>query len=162
MAFLTFWAKLGILQALVAQALNTDLIRKKLDEYVEQQQVLASTRREEALEEGRKRRQDKELLKTESHAKEIIEGRSGESVGSSSNTMLHGNYSRQNGYGADKWNKDAVSSPGKHASENIIKLVFFREYCPMSCIEYSTFPDFPTKQETIRHPNEKGWKETEG
>lgn len=114
-------AKLGILQALVAQALNTDLIRKKLDEYVEQQQVLASTRREEALEEGRKRRQDKELLKTESHAKEIIEGRSGESVGSSSNTMVHGNYSRQNGYGADKWNKDAVSSLGKHASENIIK-----------------------------------------
>lgn len=117
-------AKLGILQVLVAQALNTNLIRKKLDEYVEQQQVLASRRREEALEEGRKKRQDKELLKAESHGKEIIEGRSGESVGSSSNTMVHENYSKQNGYVADKRNKDAVSSPGKHALKNILKLVF--------------------------------------
>ncbi|KAI8535401.1 hypothetical protein RHMOL_Rhmol10G0171000 [Rhododendron molle] len=114
-------AKLGILQVLVAQALNTNLIRKKLDEYVEQQQVLASTRREEALEEGRKKRQDKELLKAGSHGKEIIEGRSGESVGSSSNTMVHGNYSKQNGYVADKRNKDAVSTPGKHALKNILK-----------------------------------------
>lgn len=117
-------AKFLILQVLVAQALNTNLIRKKLDEYVEQQQVLASTRREEALEEGRKKRQDKELLKAESHGKEIIEGRSGESVGSSSNTMVHGNYSKQNGYVADKRNKDAVSSPGKHSLKNILKLVF--------------------------------------
>lgn len=114
-------AKFGILKALLAQALSTNLIRKKLDEYVEQQQALASTRREEALEEGRKKRQDKELLKAESHGKEIIEGRSGESVVSSSNRMVHGNYSKQNGYVADKSNKDAVSSSGKHASKNILK-----------------------------------------
>ncbi|THF96451.1 hypothetical protein TEA_020638 [Camellia sinensis var. sinensis] len=96
-------AKLGILRELVAQALTTDFVREKLDEYIEQQQVLAAKRREEALEEGRKKREDKERLKAESDSKEITKGRNVESAGSSLNALVNGNHSRENGDIADKW-----------------------------------------------------------
>lgn len=94
-------AKLGILRELVAQALTTDFVREKLDEYIEQQQVLAAKRREEALEEGRKKREDKERLKAESDNKEITKGRNVESAGS--NALVNGNHCRENGDIADKW-----------------------------------------------------------
>ncbi|KAL7231074.1 hypothetical protein ACSBR2_009363 [Camellia fascicularis] len=96
-------AKLGILRELVAQALTTDFVREKLDEYIEQQQVLAAKRREEALEEGRKKREDKERLKAESDSKEITKGHNVESAGSSLNALVNGNHSRENGDIADKW-----------------------------------------------------------
>lgn len=96
-------AKLGILRELVAQALTTDFVREKLDEYIEQQQVLAAKRREEALEEGRKKREDKERLKAESDSKEITKGRNVESAGSSLNALVNGNHCRENGDIADKW-----------------------------------------------------------
>lgn len=96
-------AKLGILRELVAQALTTDFVREKLDEYIEQQQVLAAKRREEALEEGRKKREDKERLKAESDSKEITKGRNVESAGSSLNALVNGNHSTENGDIADKW-----------------------------------------------------------
>lgn len=96
-------AKLGILRELVAQALTTDFVREKLDEYIEQQQVLAAKRREEALEEGRKKREDKERLKAESDSKEITKGCNVESAGSSLNALVNGNHSRENGDIADKW-----------------------------------------------------------
>lgn len=96
-------AKLGILRELVAQALTTDFVREKLDEYIEQQQVLAAKRREEALEEGRKKREDKERLKAESDSKEITKGRNVESAGSSLYALVNGNHSTENGDIADKW-----------------------------------------------------------
>ncbi|PSR88080.1 DDT domain-containing protein [Actinidia chinensis var. chinensis] len=112
-------AKLGIFRELVAQALTTDLMREKLDECIEQRQELAATRRGEALEEGRKRREAKELWKAESDGKEI-KGRSLKSVGSSSKLFGNGNHSSQNGDVADKWNKNknALSPQGKHAVTN--------------------------------------------
>ncbi|KAL7255419.1 hypothetical protein ACSBR1_009548 [Camellia fascicularis] len=103
-------AKLGILRELVAQALTTDFVREKLDEYIEQQQVLAAKRREEALEEGRKKREDKERLKAESDSKEITKGRNVESAGSSLNALVNGNHSRENGDIADKWYENALFS----------------------------------------------------
>ncbi|KAL0378170.1 UNVERIFIED_CONTAM: hypothetical protein Sradi_3122500 [Sesamum radiatum] len=48
--------KLAIFRELVAQALETDTIKDKLDEYIEERQALAATRRDEALDEGRKER----------------------------------------------------------------------------------------------------------
>uniref|UniRef100_A0A5B7BGS0 DDT domain-containing protein n=1 Tax=Davidia involucrata TaxID=16924 RepID=A0A5B7BGS0_DAVIN len=111
-------AKLGIFRELVAQALATDLIREKLDEYIEQRQSLAATRWGEALEEARKKREDKELLKAESDGHEIKEGRSVESVGSNSNEPVNSNHGRQNGDVAEKQNKKAVSSQRRHAPEN--------------------------------------------
>ncbi|PIA47207.1 hypothetical protein AQUCO_01400117v1, partial [Aquilegia coerulea] len=61
--------KLGIFQELVSQALVTDAFRVQLGTYIEQRQELSSTRREVALEEGRKRREGKELRKAASGSK---------------------------------------------------------------------------------------------
>ncbi|KAF7840185.1 DDT domain-containing protein [Senna tora] len=58
-------AKLEILRELVNRALETSIFRKKLDEVIEERQALGVTRRGEALEEGRKRREEKERLKAE-------------------------------------------------------------------------------------------------
>ncbi|KAL5704141.1 hypothetical protein ACHQM5_022613 [Ranunculus cassubicifolius] len=55
-------AKVVILRELISQVTETDIFREQLDEIMEQRQALASTRREEALEEGRKKR-EKELKK---------------------------------------------------------------------------------------------------
>lgn len=56
-------AKLKILCELVNQVLETSVFREKLDEVVEQLNELYATRRGEALEDGRKRREEKERLK---------------------------------------------------------------------------------------------------
>ncbi|XP_073280581.1 uncharacterized protein [Primulina huaijiensis] len=61
--------KLAFFQELVAQALETDTIRDKLDEYVEERQALSATRRDEALDEGRKKREEKERKKLEATPK---------------------------------------------------------------------------------------------
>ncbi|XP_022932029.1 DDT domain-containing protein DDB_G0282237 isoform X1 [Cucurbita moschata] len=57
--------KLGILCELVNHSLESNIFREKLDEIIEQRQALGATRRGEALEEGRKRREEKERLKSE-------------------------------------------------------------------------------------------------
>ena len=59
-------AKLGIFRELITQVIATDLFRKKLDGYIEERQTLAATKRGEAIEEGRKKREEKERLKAES------------------------------------------------------------------------------------------------
>lgn len=68
--FLDIQAKLGILRGLVAKALTTDIFREMLDENIEQRQALGATRRGEALEEGRKKREKKERLKAVSNTNE--------------------------------------------------------------------------------------------
>lgn len=75
--------KLAIFRELVAQALDTDTVKDKLDEYIEERQALAATRRDEALDEGRKRREEKERRKSEATGKEVKEERrvrSGEGI----------------------------------------------------------------------------------
>ncbi|PKI39734.1 hypothetical protein CRG98_039904 [Punica granatum] len=52
-------AKLEILRMLVNHALETDLVRELLDEYIEQWHELAATRRGEALQEAKKEREVK-------------------------------------------------------------------------------------------------------
>ncbi|KAK9011880.1 hypothetical protein V6N11_039955 [Hibiscus sabdariffa] len=73
-------AKLAILCELVCHALETDLIRGKLDELIEQRQTLGATRRGEALEYARKKREEKEQLKSEPDA--LVKENSMESTGS--------------------------------------------------------------------------------
>ena len=63
-------AKLGIFRELITQVIATDLFRKKLDGYIEERQTLAATKRGEAIEEGRKKREEKERLKAESAVQE--------------------------------------------------------------------------------------------
>lgn len=56
-------AKLEILRVLVNHALETNFVRELLDEYIEQWHELGATRRGEALQEARKKREEKERLK---------------------------------------------------------------------------------------------------
>ncbi|KAK7358754.1 hypothetical protein VNO77_00692 [Canavalia gladiata] len=67
-------AKLEILRELVNRALGTVIFREKLDEFIEQRQALGATRREEALEDGRRRREKKERLKAESESNGFVDG----------------------------------------------------------------------------------------
>lgn len=65
--------KVAIFAELVAQALDTNTVKEKLDEYIEEIQALAATRRDEALDEGRKKREEKERRKSEANGKEVNE-----------------------------------------------------------------------------------------
>ncbi|KAG8383925.1 hypothetical protein BUALT_Bualt04G0064700 [Buddleja alternifolia] len=65
--------KLAIFRELVGHALETDTVKERLDEYIEERQALAATRRDEALDEGRKRREEKELRKSKTSGKEVKE-----------------------------------------------------------------------------------------
>jgi len=55
--------KLRILKELVDRAIATDVVREKLDEYLEERHALAAAKRGEALEEGKKKREAKERLR---------------------------------------------------------------------------------------------------
>ena len=84
-------AKLGVLRELVSHALETDLIRGKLDEHIEQRQALGATRRGEALEYARKKREEKEQLKGESGGDGLVKENSMESTGSNPHIAENGN-----------------------------------------------------------------------
>ncbi|KAK2966250.1 hypothetical protein RJ640_008233 [Escallonia rubra] len=110
-------AKLGIFRELIGRALSTDLVREKLDEDIEETQLLAATRRGEALEEGRRMREDKERLKVESSGKEVKENSILDSVFSNSNEVANGS-NRPNGDVVQKWNGKVLPSRAKHTSRN--------------------------------------------
>ncbi|KAK3002911.1 hypothetical protein RJ639_017947 [Escallonia herrerae] len=114
-------AKLGIFRELIGRALSTDLVREKLDEDIEETQLLAATRRGEALEEGRRMREDKERLKAESSGKEVKEDSILDSVFSSSNEVANGS-NRPNGDVVQKWNGKVLPSRAKHTSRNSSEL----------------------------------------
>ncbi|XP_062083725.1 uncharacterized protein LOC133790203 [Humulus lupulus] len=96
--------KLGILRELVDQVLETSVFREKMDELVEQRQVLGAARREEALEEARKIREAKELLKAESHVNGVTNSESVENV------SANGCHIRQNGDKVKKINGEESPS----------------------------------------------------
>ncbi|WOG91576.1 hypothetical protein DCAR_0310825 [Daucus carota subsp. sativus] len=82
-------AKLGILRELVARVLATELYREKLDEYIEERQALAAANREEALAEGRKRREAKDhKLHSNGNHTTTTEGRRVGSEGSNSGELV--------------------------------------------------------------------------
>lgn len=66
--------KLGIFCELVNQSLESNIFKEKLDEIIEQRQALGATRRGEALEEGRKKREEKERLKSETLSNGLVNG----------------------------------------------------------------------------------------
>lgn len=107
-------AKLGILQELVNEALQTDIFREKLDELIEQRQELGATRRGEALEEARKKR-EKEQLKAESDADGIMGPKSLESMEC---VAANDDLRKQNGHIEKKRNGKVLSSQQDIASEN--------------------------------------------
>ncbi|KAL8126497.1 uncharacterized protein LOC141720921 [Apium graveolens] len=91
-------AKLGILRELVARVLATELYREKLEEYIEERQSLAAANREEALVEGRKRREAKErkMLSNGMQVTTMEEGRRLGSEGSNSSEILTYDDNKQN------------------------------------------------------------------
>lgn len=66
--------KVAILRKLVDQALATDLIRELLDAHIEQRHALEATMKEIALQEAKKEREEKELLKPESISNGVMNG----------------------------------------------------------------------------------------
>ncbi|XP_051127035.1 uncharacterized protein LOC127248630 [Andrographis paniculata] len=84
--------KLVIFSELVGQVLDTEALKDKLDEHVEERQALAAARRDEALIEGRKRREEKERKKAAASAKDLKE-----SSGAISNGYISEKNNRENG-----------------------------------------------------------------
>lgn len=101
-------AKLAILCELVSRVLETEYFKEKLDEDIEKQHALAATRREEILEESRKKREDH--LKIQSNGKEATKG-----CGNSSDTVSD-NHLRENGDMPSSNGKQTTQS--KHSLEN--------------------------------------------
>lgn len=111
-ALLDVHAKLSIFVELVNHALETDTFREKLDEFIEQRQALGASRRAEALDEARKKREEKEQLKAKSDANGVIDTKNVESV------LSNGHVIRQNGFKFKKKTCEAISSEEDHASGN--------------------------------------------
>lgn len=95
--------KLAFFQELVAQALETDTIRDKLDEYVEERQALAATRRDEALYEGRKKREEKERRKFKATPKKDVK-------------LSDGNHGMPNGVISENRNDKVYTRKKNHSS----------------------------------------------
>lgn len=108
-------AKLSILRELVNQVLQTNIFREKLDEFVEQRQELGATRRGEALEEAKKRREEKGQLKADADANGLIDQTFLESVQS---VAANDNNNKQNGHMEEKRNGEVLLSQQGNASGN--------------------------------------------
>ncbi|KAI4364347.1 hypothetical protein MLD38_020453 [Melastoma candidum] len=73
-ALLSVDAKLDIFRKLVDVSLQTDIFREQLDDFIDQLHELGATRRGEALEEARKRREAKQGLKSNFDESSFIDG----------------------------------------------------------------------------------------
>ncbi|XP_009628859.1 uncharacterized protein [Nicotiana tomentosiformis] len=103
-------AKLAILRELVCRVIETEYFKEKLDEDIEKKQALAATRRDEILEESRKKREE-DHLKIQSNGKEATKG-----CGNSSDTGSD-NHLRENGDVPSR-NGKRTSSQSKHSLED--------------------------------------------
>ncbi|XP_015879710.2 uncharacterized protein LOC107415821 [Ziziphus jujuba] len=101
--------KLGILLHLVNHAIGTDIFREKLDEIIEQRHVLGATRRGEALEEARKKREEKEQLKAKPDANGVVD------LKNVDNVLSNGYDITQQGDKVMKKNGEVSSSQEDHA-----------------------------------------------
>lgn len=109
-------AKLQIFRQLVDQAIATDIFREELDEYIKQQRALGAARREEALEEGKKNREDKGHLKLESDTNDVADNHNIESTESNLHLAANENHRIPNGDVVDK-KIEVIVSRQNHASE---------------------------------------------
>lgn len=97
--------KLGILRELVNQVLQTDLFREKLGDHIEQRRALGATRRGEALEEGRKKRERKEKMMADADA----------DAGADANGVMNGH-----GLEGTETNMDIVASDNHHIQNGTV------------------------------------------
>ncbi|KAF8011750.1 hypothetical protein BT93_I0017 [Corymbia citriodora subsp. variegata] len=110
-------AKLEILGELLNCVLETDLVREQLDEFIEQWQKLGSTRRGEALEEAKRRREEKERLKAGSEVNGFINGNGLNGSGNNPGALLNSTHSEQNGE-AESEKTDHVSKKRKRTKKH--------------------------------------------
>lgn len=94
--------KLGIFRELVNHVIDTDIFREKLDEIIEQRHALGATRRGEAIEEAKKKREVKERMKSESDGYGAMNSENIETT--------NGYYIRQNGVKVNKRNGEVIPS----------------------------------------------------
>ncbi|MED6192023.1 hypothetical protein PIB30_006167 [Stylosanthes scabra] len=109
--------KLEILCELINQVIETTIFREKLDEILEQRHVLGASRREEALEDARKRREEKVMSKAELESNEVVNGHhvNSEIVSSNSDDDI------QNGDIRKKRNGEIESSSDDNTIGSLIK-----------------------------------------
>ncbi|CAI8619242.1 unnamed protein product [Vicia faba] len=96
-------AKLELLSELVNRVLETAVFREKLDKLIEQRHELGASKREEALELGRKKREKKERLKADSES-------NGHHLIDSADILTNNNHIMQNGHMEKKTNGEIESS----------------------------------------------------
>lgn len=112
-------AKLEILGELLNCALETDLVREQLDEFIEQWQKLGATRRGEALEEAKRRREEKKRLKAESDVNGFVNGNSLNSSGNNLGVQQNGTHNEQNGEAeSEKTDSKKRKRTKKHKGED--------------------------------------------
>ncbi|RDY14651.1 Bromodomain adjacent to zinc finger domain protein 1A, partial [Mucuna pruriens] len=111
-------AKLEIFCELVNRALETAVVREKLDEFIEQRQVLGSAKREEAIEAAGKRRKEKKRLKADS---ESNCGENGHHLDHDASVSTNNNHRIQNGDIELNRNGELESSRQKDALDSGIK-----------------------------------------
>ncbi|XP_020226250.1 DDT domain-containing protein DDB_G0282237 [Cajanus cajan] len=106
--------KLEILCNLVNRTVGSAIFREKLDVIIEQRQALGATRREEALEKARRRREEKERLKAEAESNGYVNGHHMNGANVLTNNM-HGiqNGEAQNGDVGEK-SKIKIESSGQN------------------------------------------------
>ncbi|XP_065874127.1 uncharacterized protein [Euphorbia lathyris] len=109
--------KLSILRALVNQVLETDLLREKLGEHIEQRQALVATRRGEAVEEGRRRKEEKDRSKAETLEDKGVNGSAKESAKGNLNVSANEKNHFENGERAKELNEKVISAPENHISD---------------------------------------------
>lgn len=110
-------AKLESLGELLNCALETDLVREQLDEFIEQWQKLGATRRGEALEEAKRRREEKKRLKAESDVNGFVNGNGLNSSGNNLGVQQNGTHNEQNGE-AESEKTDHVSKKRKRTKKH--------------------------------------------
>ncbi|XP_030504397.2 uncharacterized protein LOC115719475 [Cannabis sativa] len=102
--------KLGILRELIDQVVETCIFRETMDEFVEQRHLLGASKREEALEEGRKIREAKGQLKTEPDVNGVTNSECVE------NTSANGFHTKQ--YGNKVKKIKGEDSPSEHEQDD--------------------------------------------
>ncbi|KAL6520010.1 hypothetical protein OROHE_017153 [Orobanche hederae] len=120
-ALLEINVKLAIFRELIAQVLETDTVRDRLDEFVEERQALSAARRDEALDEGKKRREEKERKKLEATGKEVQDVRKLKSVVIRENSDKKVG-SRQNHSSGTSENEQGDITDKKNAKKRMIEI----------------------------------------
>lgn len=97
--------KLRILKELADQVLTTDLVREKLDEYLEQRQALAASKRGEAVE-GKKKREAKEHSKIVSEDNGVVPEHSSNIIEDGLDVRRNNDHGMENGNCIEKMSSD--------------------------------------------------------